>query len=258
MPADIGALAARSREAGLFLDFDGCLAPIVPDPDRARAVRGAGAVLARLARRFAVVAVITGRSLTDLRSRLRAPGVRLVGLHGLEGAEAPPVPEGVREATARVVARLSGELRGVRGAVVEPKGLALAVHFRRAADPAEAERLAAPIVRRAAAAEGLLVVPGRRILEVRPDVAGADKGEALRRIARTHGLRAALVAGDDVGDLSAFAGVGELEQAVRVAVESAEAPPALLEAADLVVESPAALLALLRRLADAPGREAAP
>jgi trehalose 6-phosphate phosphatase len=247
--ADLASLARRASEAGIFLDYDGCLAPIVSDPTEARAVRGAGATLARLARRFAVVAVISGRSLADLRARVRAPGVRLTGLHGLEGASAPRLPDGVRESVARAHERLVAGLRGVRGAVLEHKGLALAVHFRRAADPAGAEAVAGPIVRRVAEGEGLAVVPGRRILEVRPALGAADKGEALRRIAREAGLRAAFVAGDDVGDLPAFAAAGELEQSVRVAVASAEAPPALVEAADVVVGSPQELLALLRRLA---------
>jgi trehalose 6-phosphate phosphatase len=252
-PAALAGLRAAPARAGIFTDFDGCLAEIVPDPDRARPVRGAATVLARLARRYRVVAVVSGRPVLDLARRLRAPEVRLVGLHGMEelrDREVVVLPEAAA-ARARVdhaAARLEEALRGIRGVALERKGAALAVHFRRAADPAEAERLAAPLVEAAARAEGLAVVPGRRILELRPPE-GGDKGRAVRRIVRAEGLRAALVAGDDVGDLAAFEAVAELEVAVRVAVASPEAPAELLERADLVVEGPADLVSLLRGLA---------
>jgi len=62
------------------------------------------------------------------------------------------------------------------------------------------------------------------------------------------GLRRALYAGDDMTDLDAFRGLDGLELAVRVAVASAEGPPELAAAADVVVESPGELLALLREL----------
>lgn len=245
-------LAEAAARGGVFSDFDGCLAPIVPDPDEARAVRGASSVLARLAKRFAVVAVVSGRSAADLGRRLRVPGVRLIGLHGMEEVRDGVVtvaPEGerAREAIAGCGDELERSLHGVRGVILERKGLALAVHFRRAPDPAEAERIAAPLVAEAAAGAGLAVVPGRRIIELRPPDAG-DKGDAVRRLVVEHGLRAALVGGDDVGDLPAFAAVDGLEAAVRVGVASAEAPATLAERADILVDSPKEFVALLRRL----------
>ena len=85
------------------------------------------------------------------------------------------------------------------------------------------------------------------MLEVRPPVA-ADKGTAVRALLAQRGLRRALYAGDDTTDLDAFRGLKGLDLSVRIAVASAEGPPALVEAADLVVESPAELVELLRRL----------
>lgn len=245
-------LAAWAGDAGIFLDFDGSLSPIVAHPDEARPVRGAPGLLSRLARRFAVVAVVSGRPVLDLALRLRAPGVRLVGVHGMEELDAGAVrvlPEAAAGAAAvdRAAAALEGELRGLRGVSVERKGLALAVHFRRAHDPEEAARVLSPLVARVAAAGGLDVMPGRRVLEVRPRGTG-DKGAAVRRIVAERGLRAALVAGDDVGDLPAYDAVGGLEVAVRIAVASAEGPPELVSRADLVVGSPAELLRVLRAL----------
>ena len=81
---DVRALGAMASRAGIFCDFDGSLAPIVPDPAKARAVRGAGRVLERLARRYAAVAVVSGRPVSFLAKRLHPRKVRLVGLYGIE------------------------------------------------------------------------------------------------------------------------------------------------------------------------------
>jgi trehalose 6-phosphate phosphatase len=251
--SDIDRLLKAAGDAGIFCDFDGCLAPIIPDPEAAKAVRGATATLERLARRFKVVAVVSGRSAADLSRRVRARGVRLLGLHGMEDVRdgaitVVPEAEAAREAVEATARSLGEALRGVRGAVLEHKGLALAVHFRRAADPEEAERTASPLVHDTAARNGLIVVPGRRILEVRP-AGGGDKGDAVRRVIAAESLAAAMVAGDDVGDLPAFAALDELDARVRVAVASDEAPAELVERADLVLGSPAEFVSLLRRLA---------
>ena len=72
-------------------------------------------------------------------------------------------------------------------------------------------------------------------------------GEDPVAVARA-GVDRALYAGDDTTDVDAFRGLDGLAVAVRVAVDSGEAPPALLAAADLVVEGTEGVLALLRAL----------
>ena len=61
-----------------------------------------------------------------------------------------------------------------------------------------------------------------------------------------------VVAGDDLGDLSAFAAAFELKarggDVLRIAVDSAEVPPALIEQADVIVDGPPGLLEFLRGL----------
>ena len=94
---------------------------------------------------------------------------------------------------------------------------------------------------------GLVARYGRKVLEVLPPL-GSHKGTAVRQLLDDAGLRRALAAGDDTTDLDSFAALDGLEVAVRVAVASPEAPSALLEAADLVVDSTGEFLALLRKL----------
>src|SRR2546423_10549412 len=128
----------------------------------------------------------------------------------------------------------------------EDKGLSVSFHYRGALDE-EAARRELEDVAAAARAAGLRARFGRKVLELLPPI-DANKGTAIRRLLGERELRRALYAGDDTTDLDAFRALGGLELAVRVAVASAEGPPELRAAADVVVEDPPALLHLLRTL----------
>jgi trehalose 6-phosphate phosphatase len=239
-PADdlLARLAAEPGEAGLFLDFDGVLAPIVDRPEDAAPPPETRAELARLVGRYALVAVVSGRAGEDVRKRLGVDGIVCVGSHGLE-------LEPQAERWRRVLAAFAADAPWPQDEI-EVKGLAVAFHFRGRPDERKAVRQL-DAVAESAREEGLVARYGRRILEVLPPV-GSHKGTAVRRLLEEHDLRRALAAGDDTTDIDSFAALDGLEIAVRVAVASAEVPSALLDAADVVVESPGDFLALLRRL----------
>lgn len=234
----LGQLAADPAEAGLFLDFDGVLAPIVDRPEDAVPPPETRAELERLVARYALVAVVSGRAGDDVRARLGVDGVVCVGSHGLE---LEPQADRWRRALAAFAADAPWPPEEV-----EVKGLAVAFHFRSRDDKRQAVRELDSIAERARD-EGLVARYGRKILEVLPPV-GSHKGTAVRRLLEEHELRRALAAGDDTTDIDSFAALDGLEVAVRVAVASAEAPSALLDAADLRVDSTDAFLALLRKL----------
>ena len=128
----------------------------------------------------------------------------------------------------------------------ERKPLSVSFHFRRA-DDEDAARAYLRRVAKAAEHAGLVPRWGRKVLEVRPPVA-ADKGTATRALVSRAGVDRGLYAGDDTTDIDGFRGLDGLDVAVRVAVDSGEAPPELVAAADLVVEGTEGVLALLRRL----------
>jgi len=231
-------LAADPARAGLFLDFDGVLAPIVERPEDAAAPPETRKELERIVARYAVVAVVSVRAGDDVRARLGVDGVVCVGSHGLElepradrwrrmlsafAADAPWPPEDI-----------------------ELKGVAVAFHFRGRDDERQAVRELDAIAE-AATCQGLIARYGRKVLEVLPPI-GSNKGTAVRHLLEEHRLTRALAAGDDTTDLDSFAALNGLDLAVRVAVASAEAPSALLDAADIRVESPGEFLELLRRL----------
>jgi trehalose 6-phosphate phosphatase len=254
-------LSARAGEVALCLDFDGTLSPIVDDPEAARPLPGVVELLGSLAARFAAVALISGRPAAYLAEHAGVPGVRYLGLYGLQEIRdgrvwVDPRLEAARPAVtaAHEDLRRSAAVRA-SGAYLEDKEYAVAVHTRRIFDP---ERWAAPIDRAARAIadrHGLEVVPGKMVWELRPAVR-SDKGDAVRRVVTGSGARSVVVAGDDLGDLSAFAAAAELAaeggDGLRVAVRSAEAPPALLAEADLVVEGPPGVRDFLERLVASP------
>ena len=228
-------LRSEPGRAAVLLDVDGTLAPIVARPELAVVPEEARAEVRRLVGRYALVACISGRTGAEAARRVGVEGVVYVGVHGLELA---PEAERWREAL-RPFAEEDWPW-------LEDKGLTVAFHWREALDDAEARRSLEAVAERARA-DGLEARWGRKVLELRPPVE-ADKGTAVRALLAERGLERALYAGDDTTDLDAFRGLDGLELAVRIAVASAEGPPELREAADLVVGSPAELLELLGTL----------
>ncbi len=226
----------RSPEAtGIFLDFDGVLAPIVDDPQEAAIPVATLDEIRRLARCYELVAIVSGRDGTDVRRRVGLERVVYVGSHGLELN-----PEA--EAWARRLRAFAADAPWP----VEDKRLTLAFHYRQAEDEQAALRELEAIADRARE-EGFVARFGRKVLEVLPPLA-ADKGTAVSGLVAKHALRQALVAGDDTTDLDAFRAVDSLEVAVRVAVTSPESPSLLRDYAEIVVESTSEFLELLRRL----------
>jgi trehalose 6-phosphate phosphatase len=257
--AGLAALTSQPRRSLIAVDFDGTLAPIVDDPAAARATPAATAALARLAGLAGTVAIITGRPAADaarFAGVTAVPGVIVLGHYGLQRWErgrlsSPEPPPGLARARTELAAVLAAA-GSDDGTFIEDKGDALAVHTRRAGQPqAELDRLRRPLAE-LAVRTGLALEPGRLVLELRPP--GADKGAAIRDLAAERKPSAILFCGDDLGDRPAFAAVrqlrGEGTPGLAVCSGSAEVP-ALAGEADLVVDGPDGVAAMLAGLADA-------
>ncbi|NBE94829.1 trehalose-phosphatase [Nonomuraea sp. KC401] len=238
------------------LDFDGTLSPIVPDPAEAVIHPKAAEVLADLGAHVLAVVIVTGRppaTVLELGPGLSdVPGLVVLGHYGFERWEhgrvsAPPPPAGVPRTEAELPLLLDS--LGVEGVTVEDKGRAVAVHTRRSPDPDGAlAKLREPLAK-LAEKHSLVVEPGRYVLELRPP--GMDKGQALSLFLAERAARSVLFAGDDLGDLAAYDAVEASNlPGVTVCSGSAEVT-ALAERADIVVDGPEGVVALLGELASA-------
>ncbi|MEU5522619.1 trehalose-phosphatase [Streptomyces sp. NPDC047860] len=258
----LNALLSRPREALIALDFDGTLAPIVEDPEQARPHPDAVAALAALAPKVASVAVVTGRPAgvaVRIGGFAGVPGLEHLVVLGHYGAErwdavtgtvtAPAPHPGVAAARAELPGLLD-RVGAWRGTWIEEKGRAVAVHTRRAEDPEAAfEALREPLAD-LATRHGLVVEPGRMVLELRPP--GMDKGVALLDYAREIGAGSVLYAGDDLGDLAAYTAVDKLRATGTPGLlicSGSEEVTELRERADVVTNGPSGVVRLLRSLA---------
>jgi trehalose 6-phosphate phosphatase len=231
----VARLAEQPGSAGILLDVDGTLAPIVDRPDAAIVPDQTRGVLHELAARYALVACVSGRTEDDARRVVGVDELVYVGEHGM-GLD-------------RRAKQWSDELDSVvEGSDWEPerKDFSAAFHYRTAADePAAIASLRK--IERHAVELGLRARWGRKVLEVLPPV-DANKGTAVRALLAARGLRRALYAGDDSTDLEAFRGLDGLDLAVRVAVVSDEGPNQLGREADVIVGGTSELVDLLRTL----------
>jgi trehalose 6-phosphate phosphatase len=254
LPGIVAAVRPHLSHTLVALDFDGTLAPIVPDPADSRPLPGVVDALGSLAAAGAQVAVVTGR---DARTAVRlggldaVPGLIVEGLYGLETwhgghLETPPTPDVIETLRAELPAAIAG---GDDALWIEDKRLSLVVHGRLAAEPEAALDPVREPVAALAARLGLEVHPGRGVIELR--LPGYDKAGALHRLVERCSPRVVLFAGDDRGDLPALLAVRHLRDAgltaFAVGAGSAEVPE-VAGAVDLLVDGPAGVLELLRQL----------
>ena len=259
------ALVRAASTTVVGLDFDGTLSPIVDDPEAAHIHPDASEVLVDLAGEVAAIAVITGR---PARQALALGGLDEVGaavaeagselyLFGQYGNErwtstnrrviSPRPPHGL-SSFLRDLARVlrtadAGE------AFVEDKGLAVAVHTRRLADPRAAFERLLPALRELAARNDLVVEPGRNVIEVRSP--GMHKGEVVDALVEEVGAGGFLFAGDDLGDVEAFeavAALGRRGMPTLLVCSASDEESTLVDLADVVVKGPEGVLGLLRQL----------
>ncbi len=251
------ALLREPASAGVFVDFDGTMSEIVDTPSEARPVEGAPETLTVLSRKFGVVAIVSGRRAAELVAWFGSE-VELWGVHGAEralGGVVTTSEDVARFTDAAAAARRRAEAAvgesDLEGVLVEDKGVVVALHYRAARDRVRARARLSEIAQLLSRELGFRTTEGKMVIELRPPAA-FSKQQVVLGTAHTRGLRAVAFVGDDKVDLPAFDALDQLAAegvaAVRVAVSSLEAPPELLERADVVVEGPRGALEWLRSL----------
>ncbi|CAJ0789651.1 Trehalose-6-phosphate phosphatase [Ralstonia condita] len=238
-----------------LLDFDGTLVDIAPQPDAVHVSAALRETLAALhATTGGALAIISGRTVHDVESRLSLPGLVIAGVHGAErryadggfvrlDASADALANLERELRA-ALAQLSGQFSGV---VLESKGIAFALHYRHAPDAENAVLTVADRLARRYA-DHVRLQAGKMVVELKPR--GASKGDVVHTLATESPFmgRTVLFAGDDLTDESAFAAVNALGGwSIKVGAGPSQAHWRMAD--------PAALRTWLAALVSAPERD---
>src|SRR6266566_3299936 len=219
---DIERPLRSAAECFLFLDFDGTLSPIVSNPYQAELAPRAQELLGDLQRMPGMrIAIISGRSLHDIRSRVGLD-LTYAGNHGLEigGPGIDFIEEHAAAMTgqiAAICADLSARLSAVPGALIEMKGLTASVHLRQIPAGRQAEAVAAVYQAVEPFSTVVEARAGKKILELAPRV-NWDKGKAARKILQTAANPSAILpvcVGDDATDEDLFR---EFPQGINIRV----------------------------------------
>ena len=250
-----------TRPMGLFVDIDGTIAPIMPDPTAVTLSAEARGALAALAAHITVVA-LTGGDVGAARAIVGLDEVVYAGNHGSEWLEdgrtsVLPEVEPFVDSMHALAETAKRRLSGLEGLYIEDKGPSVSLHYRGTHDPAAARDDIQAVIRETPEAGGLAISEGKMVIEVRPPLA-VNKGTALTRMVERRGLRSGLVLGDDTTDVDAFVAMRNLSgfDGLTVAVLAPDVPPGLLAAADYAIAGTEATQALLTWLAGEVGGRA--
>lgn len=218
-------------------DFDGTLAEIAEDPDAPELTSANREALLRLCDHDRVhVAVISGRELTDLRSRVGIEEIDYAGNHGLElrrddETTVHPVAEKRKRELDAIIGAIEDRLADT-DCFVEDKSVSATIHYRAAPDrAAEVSKIVESAVETVASG-GFELSSGKEIVELTPEIAW-DKGRALSLLAAEYEGWLTIYVGDDTTDEAAFR---VLSDGIGIHVGASEET-----AADYRIESPEAV-----------------
>lgn len=244
--------------AGLFLDIDGTLSALQPNPASVSISDTVRRAIAKLSGRFAVV-VLSGRATADCRRIIGLDDITYVGNHGCQWFR--DGLESTHTAAQEFIPRMHQiatdaltRFADSQGIYVENKGPSVSIHYRNTPNPAVAALDIDRFIDEHSASDGLRCTDGKLVKEVRPPL-DINKGTAVTELVEEWGLRGAVMIGDDSTDVDAFLAIKSMCEANRirgmsVAVLTEGTPKHVLSSADYSLDSTDAverLLVLLSR-----------
>lgn len=204
--ADVAKRVGRAKAIVLFLDFDGTLVRLRPNPKDVTLGERARRLLGLLAAHPQVtLCFISGRQLGDLQQRVRVKGAIYFGLHGWERSDGRALLLPEADKLRKSLDWVREQVRELPGIRVEDKGICFGVHYRTAADSDIREAKLVVDQALARLGSGFRMMAGKKIWEIYPNQMG-NKGKAAQGLLRQiPGRKLAIYAGDDTTDETAFA-----------------------------------------------------
>ncbi|MDD5618219.1 MAG: trehalose-phosphatase [Candidatus Omnitrophica bacterium] len=201
----------------LLLDYDGTLTPIVENPRKAVISKEVKGLLQKLSRGpHRTLGIISGRSLKDIKNTVGIKNIIYAGNHGLE-IEGPKikfkswVSPRLKSAIQNIAADMRKRLSGIKGALVEDKGLTLSIHYRLIdkEDMPLFNNIISEVTNPYTLRDKIEVNSGKKVYEIKPPVKW-DKGKVvLWLLARQQFISQKknvlpVYIGDDITDEDAF------------------------------------------------------
>ena len=195
-------VATLARRPLLAFDFDGTLAPIVAHPDDARVSPAVAGRLNRLAASLPL-AIISGRQVDDVRTRLAFEPHYIIGNHGAEDSSvATPVDRTAFFDGLRARLREHAFELDLAGVMVEDKQQSFALHYRLSRDRDKAFELITHLL--SGLGPQLQIFGGKMVVNI-VAAASPDKADAVMRLLERSGAGSAVFVGDDLNDEPVFA-----------------------------------------------------
>ncbi len=208
-------IARKLRSASgiaIFLDYDGTLTPIRRTPSDALLTPEAENILQEMAQLPGVqVAIVTGRSMEDIRRLVRVKKIEFAANHGFHiyknGTEwIHPQTVSLIRVLPRLHSILRNTLAGFPKVYIENKRFTLSIHYRNVA-PENVRYLKSLVMKTVHSFNPTLrITRGKKVLEVRPGIAWG-KGKAVLKMLITkkpHHPRVTVFIGDDTTDEDVF------------------------------------------------------
>lgn len=212
----------KNKILSLFFDYDGTLTPIVEKPQSAKLSLSTRRLLEQLRGLDCFkVAIISGRSLPELKRLVGIGGIIYAGNHGME-LEGPklrfinPTARYLKIPIEKINRSLCKVVKNYKGVIVENKGLTLSIHYRLVKNERTVDKIFKvlnDIIRSYKYRKIIKVTHGKKVFEIRPNIRW-DKGRIIQwliaryRFVHKNSTILPIYLGDDLTDEDAFKALG--------------------------------------------------
>jgi trehalose 6-phosphate phosphatase len=237
----------KNPETIIVTDIDGTISTIQSLPHEAVITRNMEDVLTKIQKKFMLLAIITGRPLSDAFKMIDIPGILYIGNHGMEYQKNNSVVTDKKilkyiPKINKLYEKLKAEPNiKMSGIILENKNACLSIHYRLSENPQIARKNILQTLKNIKIVEELQIKEGKKIIEIRPPV-GNDKGVIIKKIVKKYHTKKLIYLGDDITDVDAFKEINNLSnnnnfQGISIVVQSDETPEFVLNNADYYVKS---------------------